>query len=58
MKSVRSIELSRGFALFYLEVMAMIKTVSYFEYQVLKAIGRKITVLRANDTTATIVISR
>ena len=36
----------------------MIKTVTYFEYQKLKAIGKKITVLRANDNTATIVIGK
>lgn len=36
----------------------MIKTVTYFEYQTLKAIGKKITVLRANDKTATIVIGK
>ena len=36
----------------------MIKTVTYFEYQALKAIGKKITVLRANDNTATIVIGK
>ncbi len=33
----------------------MIKTVTYFEYQALKVIGKKITVLRANDNTATLV---
>ncbi len=58
MKSVRSIELSRGFALFYFRTTTMIKTVTYFEYQTLKAIGKKITVLRANDNTATIVIGK
>lgn len=36
----------------------MIKTVTYFEYQALKVIGTKITVLRANDNTATIVIGK
>ncbi len=36
----------------------MIKTVTYFEYQALKVIGKKITVLRANDNTATIVIGK
>ncbi len=36
----------------------MIKTVTYFEYQALKIIGKKITVLRANDNTATIVIGK
>lgn len=36
----------------------MIKTVTYFEYQALKATGKKITVLRANDNTATIVIGK
>ena len=36
----------------------MIKTVTYFEYQALKVIGKKITVLRANDKTATIVIGK
>ena len=36
----------------------MIKTVTYFEYQTLKVIGKKITVLRANDNTATIVIGK
>ena len=36
----------------------MIKTVTYFEYQTLKAIDKKITVLRANDDTATIVIGK
>lgn len=36
----------------------MIKTVTYFEYQTLKIIGKKITVLKANDYTATIVIGK
>ncbi len=36
----------------------MIKTVTYFEYQTLKVIGKKITVLRANDNTATIIIGK
>lgn len=36
----------------------MIKTVTYFEYQALKVIGKKITVLRANDNTATIIIGK
>lgn len=36
----------------------MIKTVTYFGCQTLKAIGKKITVLRANDTSATIVIGK
>lgn len=36
----------------------MIKKVTYFEYQTLKAIGKKITVLRANDNSATIVIGK
>ena len=59
MKSVKSIELSRDFALFYLGgTTTMIKTVTYFEYQALKVIGKKITVLRANDNTATIVIGK
>ncbi len=34
----------------------MIKTVTYFEYQALKV--KKITVLRANDNTATIIIGK
>lgn len=36
----------------------MIKTVTYFEYQTLKILGKKITVLKANDTSATIVIGK
>ena len=36
----------------------MIKKVTYFEYQALKAIGKKVRVLNANDTTATIVIGK
>lgn len=36
----------------------MIKVVTYFEYQALKVIGKKITVLKASDTTATIVIGK
>ncbi len=36
----------------------MIKKVTYFEYQALKVIGKKITVLKASDTTATIVIGK
>ena len=36
----------------------MIKTVTYFEYQALKATGKKVTVLKANDTAATIVIGK
>lgn len=34
------------------------KNITYFEYQTLKAIGKKITILRANDNTATIVIGK
>jgi len=59
MKSVRSFELSKGFALFYIRrTTEMIKTVTYFKYQALKVIGKKITVLKANDNTATIVIGK
>ena len=36
----------------------MIKTVTYFEYQTLKAIGKKLRILKASDTTATIVIGK
>lgn len=36
----------------------MIKTVTYFEYQALKVIGKKVRILRANDNTATIVIGK
>ena len=36
----------------------MIKTVTYFEYQASKVIGKKIRVLRANDNTATIIIGK
>ena len=34
------------------------KNVTYFEYQILKAIYTDVTVLNANDTTATIVIGK
>ena len=36
----------------------MIKTVTYFEYQVLKVIGKNVRILHADDTTATIVIGK
>ena len=36
----------------------MIKTVTYFEYQTLKVIGKKVRILKANDTAATIVIGK
>lgn len=36
----------------------MIKVVTYFEYQALKAIGKKVTVLKASDKTATVVIGK
>ena len=36
----------------------MIKTVTYFEYQALKVIGKNVTVLKASDNTATIVIGK
>ena len=36
----------------------MIKTVTYFEYQALKVIGKKNAVLKANDNTAAIVIGQ
>ena len=36
----------------------MIKEVTYFEYQALKVIGKKVTVLKANDSTAIVVISK
>lgn len=36
----------------------MIKEVTYFEYQALKVIGKKITVLRANDSTAIVIIGK
>ncbi len=34
------------------------KNITYFEYQIFKAIYTNITVLRANDNTATIVIGK
>ena len=34
------------------------KNVTYFEYQILKAIYTDVTVLNANDTSATIVIGK
>ncbi len=43
---------------FILEDKTMIRTVTYFEYQALKVIGKKITVLKANDNTATIIIGK
>ena len=36
----------------------MIKEVTYFEYQALKVIGKKVTVLKANDSTAIVVIGK
>ena len=36
----------------------MIKEVTYFEYQALKVIGKKVTVLKASDSTATVVIGK
>lgn len=36
----------------------MIKKVTYFEYQVLKAMGKKISILKANDNSAIIVIGK
>ncbi len=36
----------------------MIKEVTYFEYQALKVIGKKVTVLRANDSTAIVIIGK
>lgn len=34
------------------------KNITYFEYQIFKAIYTNITVLKANDTSATIVIGK
>ena len=36
----------------------MIKEVTYFEYQTLKVIGKKVTVLKANDSTAIVIIGK
>ena len=36
----------------------MIKTVTYFEYQTLKAIGKKVRILKADDNTAAIVVGK
>ncbi len=36
----------------------MIKKVTYFEYQTLKAIGKKVRILKADDNSATIVIGK
>ena len=36
----------------------MIKEVTYFEYQALKVIGKKVTVLKASDSTAIVVIGK
>ncbi len=36
----------------------MIKEVTYFEYQDLKVIGKKVTVLKANDSTVIVVIGK
>lgn len=63
MKSVRSIELLRALHFFIYQktrrTTTMIKTVtSYFEYQILKVIGKNVRILHADDTTATIVIGK
>ncbi len=36
----------------------MIKEVTYFEYQALKVIGKEVTVLKASDSTAIVVIGK
>ena len=36
----------------------MIKEVTYFEYLALKVIGKKVTVLKANDSTAIVIIGK
>lgn len=36
----------------------MIKEVTYFEYQALKVIGKKVTVLKASDSTAIVIIGK
>lgn len=36
----------------------MIKEVTFFQYQALKVIGKKVTVLKANDNTAIVVIGK
>lgn len=36
----------------------MIKKVTYFEYQTLKAIGKEVRILKADDNSATIVIGK
>lgn len=36
----------------------MIKEVTYFEYQTLKVIGKKVTVLKASDSTAIVIIGK
>jgi len=36
----------------------MIKEVTYFEYQALKVIGKKVTILKANDNAAIVIIGK
>ena len=56
--NVKSIELSRTLHFFISGGTTMIKEVTYFEYQALKVIGKKVTVLKANDSTAIVVIGK
>ena len=44
--------------IFLRRTITMIKKVTYFEYQALKAIGKKVRILKADDNSATIVIGK